>query len=424
MEAGGRMDYAGFVAVHRLRAPSVPAEVRRRAGSDAVLADALIGYELACRWGEILHRLLSDGSRPSYDEHVSLLDDEYAPWANRWYSELLVSIWAYREAVSAYLASAPATGGRPAPPPELLAETQRLTGLLDLLRFHVSQRFFQAGWMGTLFPERFGRRGTERFFPGMAARTRLSMARQGVDLVELREAAASLEARGIDEARELRRATNGVLAELDTGVMLAESIARYPQDRIAALPAPPQFEQFAGPANADFLLIDVRSRRVRGIQVKSTVRAVQKRDIDADRISLLSVAEDLQSYAVPPGVQRAGERVPWPGVLALRALTVGTYVTALASHMSRKEFEAYKSRATELLPDSIPEASRRLVVIAESAERERRATPARPPRPVSAKVAWRRFKQRERARFDQIVSLAYARALEDLAAPEGRVPRS
>lgn len=131
---------------------------------------------------------------------------------------------------------------------------------------------------------------------------------------------------GEDEEQHRFRAWHtGMLTEIDACIALLE--ATRSDAHVLVLPAPPQFERFAGEANADMLVIDTAARQAIGVQIKASHAWQSVERYDRRRIVMLDGIEDLQnSRAMRTDPRRSARRtVSWPGLVGahyLRTLPV------------------------------------------------------------------------------------------------------
>ncbi|MBM9463521.1 hypothetical protein JL108_08660 [Aeromicrobium sp. YIM 150415] len=95
----------------------------------------------------------------------------------------------------------------------------------------------------------------------------------------------------LPEAESLRLTLTGSLAEADALITLL-GVARG-EPGLTVIPAPPQFEAYAGAANADFLVLDLRREQIIGVQVKSSEAYRAREHYDPDRIILIDASLDL-----------------------------------------------------------------------------------------------------------------------------------
>ncbi|TSD58688.1 hypothetical protein [Aeromicrobium piscarium] len=119
----------------------------------------------------------------------------------------------------------------------------------------------------------------------------------------------------LDELEPLRQSITGNLAEADALITLLEVARR--QAGLTVIPAPPQFEAYAGPANADFLVLDLLRAQIIGVQVKSSQVHRTPDTYDQERIVLIDASVDLfgtLSRRTHLGRSDASIR-SWPGMV-------------------------------------------------------------------------------------------------------------
>jgi hypothetical protein len=370
-------------------------------------------FAVAEWWGDLLHDGLSGAAIPAFADYARFLDRGYAPWADRLFGDVVEGATRMR-----VLADGPGDGaGTHAAWPggaKLDRSVRALDRMLTRSRFHLLQRFSQASWLLAFYPRGIVVRPA--WIRKVDLRARVSIGIQAVHLAEAKQSVQRLEGAGVASARALRQTLNGALAELDAAVALWEVLLRGAGDRVTVMPAPPQFEQLAGRANIDYAVVDVTRGRAIGIQVKSTVHGAGDDGYDAERVLLLHAAEDLGSFHVEAVGDRpgAGTRVPRPGSLALRYLSIARYHEEMDGQLTLSGFEDYKRRADALLPATMTDAGRRAHELVAAAARAAHATAERPARTPTAQERIRLAKQSERARFERTVDAVHGRVVAAL----------
>jgi hypothetical protein len=150
-------------------------------------------------------------------------------------------------------------------------------------------------------------------------RMQLFLAGFAVHLHNARDWAAAHQPDAPQEAARLAF-HSGMLTELDTALLLLELSKTHRW--LTVLPAPAAFEQAAGRANADLLLLDLERREVLGVQVKTTVRdrAVFDR-YRTERVVLVDGWTDLGNTRLVDIARRSDKRlVSWPGLISAHYL--------------------------------------------------------------------------------------------------------
>jgi hypothetical protein len=109
---------------------------------------------------------------------------------------------------------------------------------------------------------------------------------------------------------------NGAMQEIDVAIVIMGIIRRHPN--LTVVPAPIQFESSNSGANADLLVIDVKERRLVGVQTKTTVRHSTVEKYDSSRIALIDGTIDLGNVRVvrTKKGRSTTEPKPWPGIVA------------------------------------------------------------------------------------------------------------
>ncbi|OUZ10546.1 hypothetical protein BHE97_07255 [Aeromicrobium sp. PE09-221] len=127
--------------------------------------------------------------------------------------------------------------------------------------------------------------------PDASLRSQIGLANNASVTIEHRRRLYAAQALYLPAVEPLRQAITGNLAEADALITLL-SVART-EPGLTVLPAPPQFEAYAGAANADFLVFDVPRAQVIGVQVKSFEAYKSREHYDPDRIVLVDASLDL-----------------------------------------------------------------------------------------------------------------------------------
>lgn len=328
--------------------------------------DIALAGQYAELWGWLLYDLLSGAKLPDEERYKRFVDDYYAEWANRLREYLQTAVLNFQIAHGQWRHEREQSDEPVAVPEELDVMMQEITEFLHVARYHLLQRFSQTPWMIALSfvpHDKFKDGWLERH----VARQRARMGLDAALIALLREGVNDLEAAGSEAAAALRQAVNGALAELDAGVALWGLTGRVGHDGVVVLPAPPSFERGAGPANADFLVIDRRRGRIMGVQVKSTARSGAIVPHDRERIMLLHAAEDLDGMHVLSETDvRRGHRVPRPGALTLRYLFTTRLQEVQSKELSQSDFDWAREKAREAMPDIESESARRAREIAEA----------------------------------------------------------
>ncbi|MFT4289169.1 hypothetical protein [Nocardioides sp.] len=256
------------------------------------------------RWGELLWDALTGAPPPSL-HGMRDFSIEYTNWVRR-------DLKPIQRVLSRSLDSAFAAISEHAVDEAHLEEWARPSMELN---FHRLNSMAQQSWGRLLRPE---------FFGGPAAlllleRDRYFLAAQALKLSRMRDVFGHEDL--FDPLMApMRHWLNGALNEFDTlQALWALSSA---DDTLIALPAPAQFEQLAGGANIDLLVLDTRNHTACGIQVKSSgVQRVEGR-YDVTRVVLVDGVRDLSNVrAVRTHPMHSDRRrVPWPGIVSAHHL--------------------------------------------------------------------------------------------------------
>ncbi|MCR1782047.1 hypothetical protein KVF89_05830 [Nocardioides carbamazepini] len=293
------MEFDEFVAPYRRepgRYPSYPTELEAR------LVDV---RRLAVQWGEILHDALALGQAPPL-EQIRAFSLTYTAWANAGFGGVsgFVERWVDSRADS--LEESDAAGIT-----EFLDDLALLSSELSFHRLNAHAGTFWASFLCGI--------------PGLAGReivesTCFHLAREVLTFAEYRNLLIEDDLFFGDEARIGRAMHTGALTEIDAYIALLDLTRR--NRRLIVLPGPPQFERWAGSANADFLVIDTERGSIRGVQVKSMVERREVERYDPARITLIDGARDLQnSRAMRTDPRRSDRRVvSWPGMIGAHYL--------------------------------------------------------------------------------------------------------
>lgn len=158
------------------------------------------------------------------------------------------------------------------------------------------------------------------------------LALQGLRYYVTREKISGLQTDYVYFAEEngpLRNSYEGMLNELDAGIVLTEIVRKRPD--LTVVPAPMQFERgFEGRYNVDFLVISERGKAV-GVQVKSKVKDEHRGRYDAERVVLLDANTELGNVRAKR--TRTGSsavrQVSWAGMICAQR------VGAIPSHGER-----------------------------------------------------------------------------------------
>lgn len=122
-------------------------------------------------------------------------------------------------------------------------------------------------------------------------RTQIGLANNASVTIEHRRRLYESQALYLPQVQPLRQAITGNLAEADALITLLNVVKR--EAGLTVVPAPPQFEAYAGAANADLLVLDLVREQIIGVQVKS-FEAYKSRDrYDPDRVILIDASLDL-----------------------------------------------------------------------------------------------------------------------------------
>ncbi len=242
-------------------------------------------------WGVILYNALH--RKAPYPEELGAVSQSYCDWVNADLdgagTELMGML------------------------PQMYADEATL--LLMEMNFHRLNARLQFAWLWLLYgpPE-----------PAVALpfieRARYELAGEALLMAKAREFVVAQDAYFVEEATELRAWNVGGLTELDACVAMLEMTRTDPA--ILVLPAPAQFEHLAGPANADFIIVDRRRELARGVQVKAQVSTAARDRYDTTRITLIDGSRDLQNtLAMRTDPRRSDKRpVSWPGLISAHYL--------------------------------------------------------------------------------------------------------
>lgn len=193
--------------------------------------------------------------------------------------------------------------------PEL--ESDEAMRLLMKLNFHRMNCRAQHAWQWLLYgyPE-------AKVAQPFIDRSRFELAVNALTLVEARDVVIADDAFFAPDAADVRSWNTGALTELDA--MIAMLQMSHDDPSIVVLPAPAQFEQLAGRANADFIVVDRERLLARGVQTKAAVTDAAHERYDTSRITLIDGSRDLHNTrAVRTDPRRSDKRtVPWPGLIA------------------------------------------------------------------------------------------------------------
>lgn len=127
--------------------------------------------------------------------------------------------------------------------------------------------------------------------PDAWRRSQIGVANNAATTIAHRDLLYDAGALYLPELEPLRKTITGVLAEADALITLLE-VART-EIGLSVIPAPPQFEAYAGAANADFLVLDLVREQIMGIQVKSSGAHEHRERYDPDRIILIDASLHL-----------------------------------------------------------------------------------------------------------------------------------
>ncbi|RLV57145.1 hypothetical protein D9V41_00335 [Aeromicrobium phragmitis] len=157
---------------------------------------------------------------------------------------------------------------------------------------------------------------------------------------------------GVDYfAEDERPLLVGMHTEIDAGIALLELTARHRS--LLVLPAPPQFEMFAGRCNVDFLVLDMKRRQVRGVQVKSMRHAQDLDRYDPAVVTIITGEWDLDNVRAVRRHARTSDMdvVPWPGLITTHFLG-STRLSANPPRLDATQVQRVKSRARTLSADA------------------------------------------------------------------------
>jgi hypothetical protein len=201
---------------------------------------------------------------------------------------------------------------------------ERAKSSVNELNFHVLNKEFVDIWQRALYPDLFPRLSTERI---EVIQTRL--AKRGASLRDIKDAAGywqSIES----TPKALVPAMNGQLTEIDAAIVMLELCKQ--DTEILLLPAPPKFESAANKYNSvDFIVIDPKAGKTRGVQVKSYIdryaddstvdetrqqfKAIRK--YDPTYVTMVDGMIDLGNSQVRYSEQWGYTMVPDPGLISL-----------------------------------------------------------------------------------------------------------
>ncbi|WP_436701235.1 hypothetical protein [Nocardioides sp. BYT-33-1] len=293
------MEFDEFVVPYRRepgRFPSYPDELEARLGDVR---------RLAVRWGEILHDALALGQAPPLPE-LRAFSMGYSAWANAGFGGVssFVERWAATRAEQ--LTESDEDG--------VAAFLDTLAQLSSELNFHRLNAHAGTFWAALLCG-----------VPGLANReivesTCYHLAREVLTFSEYRNILIEDDLYFGDDVRTGRAMHTGALTEIDAYIALLDLTRR--DRRLIVVPGPPQFERWAGSANADFIVVDTASGTIRGIQVKSIVERREADRYDPARITLIDGARDLQNSRAMRTDPRRSDRqvVSWPGMIGAHYL--------------------------------------------------------------------------------------------------------
>lgn len=167
---------------------------------------------------------------------------------------------------------------------------------------------------------------------------------------------------------DARASLEGRLQEADAALILLEICKRNPG--LTVVPAPLQFEQLQGKANANFIVVDCVQNESIGVQVKSRAQA---QDFDAARIVIVDGSVDLDNVKGTRTDSRKSSirTVTWAGAIcahyAFEALSKKRGHSPLLSVLDGKQLFRLKSSAIAL-KNTVP-SDRRTNAIARIEER-------------------------------------------------------
>ncbi|MFD1860947.1 hypothetical protein EHW97_08095 [Aeromicrobium camelliae] len=199
---------------------------------------------------------------------------------------------------------------------EGLSSSQDFTRLFMELNFHRLNAPVASWWETLLYDG-----GTASLSGSQVTRARFELSKTALTVVRSRDQLVERDLYFTDDFEEFRGWMIGALTEMDGMVALMELCRRIPGTFV--IPAPPQFENMAGPANADLIVVQPRDGwRVRGVQLKasSTHRHVDR--YDRDRVTLVDGIVDMYNERAMRRHQRRSDKdvVSWPGLVAAHYL--------------------------------------------------------------------------------------------------------
>lgn len=318
------MQFSEFVQAYHREVPpthtatagaSLPAKTQREL--DSIMGQARAHAE---RWGGLLHDCLSGRAIGISKRQLDAEAQAYLRWfaaAGDRLVALSVEIANEQAASDVDCSGGPAEG---VTAPQQIESAKVLHALTEFSFHRLNARCLPM-WSALLFDE-----CTPRSIRRTVARARFELSSDVLLFSAVREQALGSMAQDDAETRQLRRWHTGMLTEIDAMIALLEVSCRSPQTVV--LPAPPQFERFAGGANADMIVIDTAAHEVIGVQVKSSRSWRQADHYDARRVVMLDGVLHLENSRVMRTDARRSDRraVSWPGLVGahyLRALPVG-----------------------------------------------------------------------------------------------------
>lgn len=248
----------------------------------------------AVAFGKLLHDALSGRPLPDVEE--------YRYWVLKYTSWINQGMGGLEENLGDLL--------------DALEEREDFTRVFMELNFHRLNAPMTAWWETLLYHP--GRTGID---DRGVTRARYEIAKTAMAVVQTRDEWVARDMFFDEEIAELRDWATGALTEMDGMVALLEMCLRTTGTFV--LPAPPQFEHMAGPANIDLVVIDpLDGYRVRGVQLKSsgTHRHVER--YDPERVTLIDGSIDMYNErAVRFDPRRSDKRVvAWPGLISAHYL--------------------------------------------------------------------------------------------------------
>ncbi|MBO1901700.1 hypothetical protein J4H92_07000 [Leucobacter weissii] len=302
---------------------------RRRARFTAFAEVLAPSDDYATRWGELLFDTLS--GRPPRLQELAALSQEYSAWVN----ETVAFIDANLEEVEA-----------------LIRDDEKLGGLfIAEAGFHRLNGHAQWSWAALIDLDH-----TLHMHDMLTTRTRFLLATQGLAMSNGRERAVKEDFYFDRELDSPRAWGIGRGTEIDAYIALLDLSRRDPA--LVVLPAPPQFERLAHRNNADFIVVDTRARRARGVQVKTSVRAEHRSAYDPARVTLIDGTADLHNTRAMRTNPLSSDRkaVAWPGLISAHFVLE---LPMKASHgwMDEREIVRYKLAARHFA-GSVPSRNR------------------------------------------------------------------